>query len=50
MGKPKNPRPDDSGVMLIAVLSILASRLDAPYALIGCVLVMAAIVYRWKKR
>lgn len=50
MGKPKNPSPDDSGVMLIAVLSILASRLDAPYALIGCVLVMAAIVYRWKKR
>ncbi len=26
----KNPTPDDSGVMLIAVLAILASRIDAP--------------------
>ena len=50
MGKAKDPRPDDSGVMLIAVLSILASRLDAPYALIGRMLVMAVIVYRWMKR
>ncbi|PAU67928.1 MULTISPECIES: hypothetical protein [Bifidobacterium] len=46
----QNPKPDDSGVMLMAVLSMLVSRLDAPYALIGCMLVMAAIVYRWKKR
>ncbi len=50
MSKPKNPRPDDSGVMLMAVLSILASRLDAPYALIGCMLVTATILYRWMKR
>ncbi|KOA54556.1 hypothetical protein [Bifidobacterium animalis] len=46
----RNPRQDDSGVMLMAVLSILAARLDAPYALIGCMLMTAAIVYRWMKR
>lgn len=46
----KNPTPDDSGVMLIAVLAILASRIDAPYAFAGCVLVVAVILVRWLRR
>ena len=46
----ENPKPDDSGVMLIAVLSILASRIDALYAFAGCVLVIAVIIVRWLKR
>ncbi len=50
MGRPKTPKPDDSGVMLIAVLSILASRIDALYAFAACVLVLAVILIRWMKR
>lgn len=46
----KSHEPDDSGVMLIAMLSILASRIDAPYAFTGCVLLMAVICWRWLNR
>ena len=46
----KNPTPDDSGVMLIAVLAILPSRIDAPYAFAGCALVIVVVLVRWLRR
>lgn len=50
MMNPRTLKPDDSGVMLLVVVSMLVSRLDAPYAFAGLVLVASAIAYRWLNR
>lgn len=46
MGKPQKPRTDSSGAVMLAVLMVLSSRLDAPYAFVCCLLTIGSIIWR----
>lgn len=42
-----SPKPDDSGATMIAVIAILATRINEPLAFAGILLALAAIISRW---